>query len=140
MAKRKGVRALSTVFGLCLLGTVATAGASTSSQEIEQRIKPIGKVFVKGSETKPIAAAVAAGPRSGEAVHNTFCTACHSTGVTGAPITGNAEQWGPRKAKGMEVLMEHALNGFNAMPAKGTCMDCSDDEIQAAIEHMLKGV
>ncbi|GAM72674.1 cytochrome c5 [Vibrio sp. JCM 19236] len=37
-------------------------------------------------------------------------------------------------------MVDHAINGFNAMPAKGACMDCSDDEIVAAIDHMIAGL
>ncbi|NMV43156.1 cytochrome c5 family protein, partial [Vibrio parahaemolyticus] len=58
----------------------------------------------------------------------------------GAPKTGNADDWAPRIAQGKDTLVKHALEGFNAMPAKGTCMDCSDDEIIAAIDHMIEGL
>ncbi|MDF4603827.1 c-type cytochrome, partial [Vibrio parahaemolyticus] len=54
--------------------------------------------------------------------------------------SGNADDWAPRIAQGKDVLVKHALEGFNAMPAKGTCMDCSDDEIIAAIDHMIEGL
>ena len=62
------------------------------------------------------------------------CFACHGTGALGAPKS--PDDWAPRIAKGKDTLLEHALNGFNAMPPKGTCMDCSDDEISAAIDFM----
>jgi cytochrome c5 len=29
------------------------------------------------------------------------------------------------------------MNGINAMPPKGMCMDCSDDEIKDAVKHMV---
>ncbi|MCL4163884.1 UNVERIFIED_CONTAM: hypothetical protein GTU68_050249 [Idotea baltica] len=56
----------------------------------------------------------------------------------GAPKKGDHAAWEPRKAKGLNVLLDHAINGFNAMPPKGTCMACSDDEIKAAIDFMLE--
>ncbi len=37
----------------------------------------------------------------------------------------------------MDTLLSNALNGFNAMPPRGTCADCSEEEIQAAINYML---
>ena len=52
---------------------------------------------------------------------------------------GDAGAWSPRVAKGMETLYTHAINGFNAMPAKGLCMTCSDDEVKAAVDHMVEG-
>ena len=63
--------------------------------------------------------------------------ACHTTGAAGAPVIGNADQWAPRIDKGMDTLIDHAINGFNAMPAKGGCASCSDEEIVAAIEHII---
>ena len=50
---------------------------------------------------------------------------------------GDAAAWGPRAATGMDALMNSALNGKNAMPARGLCGTCSDDELQAAVEYML---
>jgi cytochrome c5 len=75
--------------------------------------------------------------RSGEDVYNTYCFACHTAGVAGAPRLGIAEDWAPRLDKGLDTLFATTLSGLNAMPAKGTCMDCSDDELRAAVDHML---
>lgn len=102
---------------------------------IAERIKPVGDVYLAGSE--PVKAEPT-GPRDGVSVYDTFCGACHSSGISGAPKTGDANDWAPRIAQGKDVLKNHAINGFNAMPARGTCMDCSDDEIVAAIEYMIK--
>ena len=118
----------------------ATFAASVSQEEydaIAERIKPVGDVYLAGAE--PVKAEPT-GPRDGAAVYGTFCIACHSSGVNGAPKTGDAGDWAPRIAQGKDVLTNHAIQGFNAMPAKGTCMDCSDDEIIAAIDHMIEGL
>jgi cytochrome c5 len=61
---------------------------------------------------------------------------CHASGAAGAPKFGDAAAWGPRIGKGMDTLYSNAINGFNGMPAKGLCMDCSDDEVNAAVDHM----
>jgi len=63
--------------------------------------------------------------------------ACHATGVSEAPILGNAEQWAVRVAKGADALYTSAINGLGVMPARGTCVDCSDDEMRAAVDYML---
>ena len=55
----------------------------------------------------------------------------------GAPLFADAAAWAPRIAKGMDVLMDSTINGINAMPAKGTCMSCSDDELAATVTYML---
>ncbi|OIQ24967.1 cytochrome c5 family protein [uncultured Vibrio sp.] len=132
-------RILTVLFAALMSSTVACA-ASVSPEEydaIAERIKPVGDVYLAGSE--PVVEAPS-GPRDGNTIYGMFCTACHSSGVGGAPITGDAGDWGSRIAQGKDVLAEHAINGFNAMPAKGGCMDCSDDEIIAAIEHMIEGI
>ena len=108
-----------------------------SDRATEERVKPVGSVCVEGEDCGTAAAKVAAGPRSGEDVYNGHCAACHGTGAAGAPKFGNAADWKPRIAKGEATLLKHALGGFNAMPPKGMCMDCSDDEIKGAIEYMI---
>ena len=45
---------------------------------------------------------------------------------------------GPRLDKSMDELMQTTLNGINAMPPKGTCMNCSDDELAGAVTYMLE--
>jgi len=75
--------------------------------------------------------------RDGATVYNTKCMACHMTGAAGAPIVGKADQWAPRAEKGIDGLLATAKSGINAMPPMGTCMDCTDGELKAAIQHML---
>ncbi|MCV6612366.1 MAG: c-type cytochrome [Amphritea sp.] len=75
--------------------------------------------------------------RDGATVYNTKCLACHMTGAAGAPKVGMADQWAPRAAKGMDALLATAKSGVGAMPPMGTCMDCTDGEMTAAIQHML---
>lgn len=132
---------LSALFVSVIAFSTSVLAAKVSDAEyqaIAERIKPVGDVYLAGAE--PEKPAVAAGPRDGAAVYNTYCMACHSSGVGGAPKTGDAADWAPRIAQGNATMLEHAINGFNAMPAKGTCMDCSDEEIQAAIDHMIAGI
>ncbi|PSW13060.1 cytochrome c5 family protein [Photobacterium sanctipauli] len=127
---------VAAVTAMTLAGTAVAA--DMSDEAIAERIKPVGSVYLEGDA--PAGPAVAAGPRSGDTVYGTFCAACHGTGVMGAPKKGDAADWDARLAKGNDVLADHAINGFNAMPAKGSCMDCSDDEIIAAINHMIEGL
>ena len=67
------------------------------------------------------------------------CFACHGTGAAGAPVLGDADAWGERMAKGMDVVMANAINGIGAMPARGLCMDCTDSHIEALITYMVDG-
>jgi len=74
---------------------------------------------------------------SGKEIYDTKCFVCHATGVANAPKLGDAAAWAPRIAQGMDVLMQSAIDGKNnVMPPRGTCMECSDDDLKAAIEYM----
>lgn len=75
---------------------------------------------------------------TGEQVYNKFCFACHATGVTDAPRFANAEDWAPRIAKGIDTLMATTVSGLNLMPAMGTCMACSDEELRAAVDYLVE--
>jgi len=84
-----------------------------------------------------VAVAGTANAREGKEIYDTKCFTCHATGVAGAPKYGDKAAWGPRIEKGMDALMQTVMNGKNAMPPKGTCMDCSDDELKAAAQYMI---
>ncbi|RMG28121.1 MAG: cytochrome c5 family protein [Gammaproteobacteria bacterium] len=92
-------------------------------------------------KTTLLAAAVAlavSGPLyAGEKIFKTKCFVCHGTGAAGAPKVGDKKAWAPRIAKGIDTLLKHAKNGYNAMPPKGTCMECSDEDLKSTIEYMI---
>lgn len=131
--------ALLTVASLSALLSSTVSAYGQSPEEIALRIAPVGKVCVAGQECEVASAAVAAsdGVRSGEDLYGSVCAACHSIGVAGAPKFGNAGDWAPRLANGMDSLLANAINGINAMPPRGTCSTCSDEEIEAAVVHMV---
>jgi cytochrome c5 len=116
---------------------------------VVERIRPVGQVYLPGEEQDAPAPTVetAAEPEpvatamSGPQVYNSACLACHSTGVGGAPVVGDAALWAPRIAQGVDVLKQHAVAGFTGstgfMPAKGGRMDLSDSEIEEAVDYMV---
>ncbi len=109
-----------------------------TEDEIRERLAPLGAVSRAGDGALPAATAVAdAGPLSGEDVYNQFCFACHMAGVSGAPVFGDAASWEPRLAKGIDELYSSTINGIGVMPAKGTCMSCSDDDLKATVDYMV---
>lgn len=69
--------------------------------------------------------------------YNTKCVACHATGAAGAPKLGDAAAWAPRASLGMDALLASVKNGKGAMPPKGLCMDCTDEQFTGAIQFML---
>lgn len=121
----------------------ASAQAANQDEVIAERIKPVGQVCVQGEECKGVAAIAAAAPagggaRSADDIIAKHCAACHSSGVLGAPKIGDAAAWKERADAqgGLDGILAKAISGINAMPPMGTCSDCTDDELKAAIEKM----
>lgn len=136
------------VFGLLGLALAFSASAQDLSDkqraEIESRIKPVGEVCLEGDSAcggPAVAAASGGAARSGEDVYNSACMACHSTGAAGAPKLGDVAAWADRIAKGSDALYASGINGIpgTGMMAKGGCMNCSDEETNAAVDYMVAG-
>jgi cytochrome c5 len=79
----------------------------------------------------------ATGPARGKAVFETTCTACHGTGVAGAPKFGDKAAWAPRIKTGIDSLYHSALHGKNAMPVRGGNASLSDADVKAAVDYMV---
>lgn len=83
------------------------------------------------------AAAAPAAAVDGEKVYKGICFSCHDVGVAGSPKLGDKAAWAPRIATGNDTLYGTAINGKNAMPAKGGNPALSDAEIKAAVDFMV---
>jgi cytochrome c5 len=119
-----------------------------------ERIKPFGQVAVAGEDNSTLAiketavpvtagsaaAGAAAAPTDGKSAFDAACSACHGTGIAGAPRIGDKAAWASRIAKGTATLEKHAIEGFQGetglMPAKGGRTDLSDDIVREAVEYM----
>jgi cytochrome c5 len=73
----------------------------------------------------------------GQETYQASCQACHATGAAGAPKVGDKEAWAPRIAQGMDTMLTNATNGIRAMPPKGACAACTEDDLKGAIEYMV---
>jgi len=105
-----------------------------------ENIKPVGQVYIAGEsepEVAVVAETVSAEPKSGADVYSSNCAACHASGAAGAPKLGDAAAWAPRIAAGMDTMVANAIGGLNAMPPKGLCMACSDEELRGAVEYIV---
>jgi cytochrome c5 len=135
--------AISLALTLLASGVFAIELTEEQRADIEQRIAPVGEVCLQGESDcgGAAAAAGASAARSGEEVYNAACMACHATGAGGAPLLGDVAAWVDRIAKGNDVLYDSGINGIagTGMIAKGGCMNCSDEEITAAVDYMVAG-
>lgn len=121
--------------------------------EVVERIKPVGQVMLEGAEPAAAPAVTPAEPAAeaaaspapatagvdGEAIYNRACFACHASGAANAPKLGDVAAWAPRLAKGADEMYKSAVNGVagTAMPPRGTCATCSDEELKAAVDFMM---
>lgn len=120
---------------------------NTSGQEVTITGQPVAKPTGGGAAAEtsapapaqPASQAAAGAPRTGKQVYESVCISCHGSGAAGAPKLGDKKAWAPRIAKGMNALMQSALHGVpgKAMLPRGTCNDCSDQELRNAVEYMV---
>lgn len=120
------------VVAVYLLAKLATSGFDVNAEvmtkeAVAARLKPAGESVA--SDAPP-------GMKTGEQVYKAICITCHGAGLAGSPKFGDAGAWGARIAKGWDTLTLHALQGFNAMPAKGGAADLTDDEVKRAVAFM----
>ncbi len=64
------------------------------------------------------------------------CKTCHVNPASPAPQMGDITMWDKRLEKGLPVLVQNAIQGFNAMPAGGMCTICTPDDFEAMIRYM----
>lgn len=127
------------VIGIILLVTYATSGktetgtgtSSQSPEAVEQRLQPVAE---QGYALKDVNAPKTL--QTGEAIYTSTCAACHGTGAAGAPKFGDNAAWAARIAQGEDTLIQHAVQGIRAMPAKGGNPDLDNVEVARAVVYM----
>lgn len=118
----------------------ATPPASMEPEVVQERIEPVAEVTVgepPAVEAPPAETDTASSGGVGEQIVSSVCASCHAAGLMQSPKLGSADDWAPRIDKGIETLYDHAINGFNMMPAKGGRADLTDEEVKAAVDYMV---
>jgi cytochrome c5 len=142
------------LFAIVLFGVARSIGADTQGQavlleplnlkEVHENITPFAHVAIAGKDNSALAivtapaggASAADVPGTGEQAFTKVCSACHSTGVNGAPKIGDHAAWGPRIAQGKDTLYKDAIAGKGNMPPKGGTT-WPDATIRMAVDYML---
>ena len=114
------------------LSMMGKGDTTTGTDDAELRIQPVARVEMQKAAVKSDGK-----PRDGATIYNTLCSACHATGVAGAPKTGDKAAWAPRIATGSAALLKSATEGKNAMPARGGAADLTDAELKAAVDYLV---
>jgi cytochrome c5 len=105
---------------------------------IQERLASPEKINLASNPTFKSEVIEVSSAKSGKDIYNSVCMSCHMSGAAGAPITGKADQWSERLAKGNDTLYSNAINGIGVMPAKGGLMSLTDDEVKSAVDFMLE--
>ncbi len=130
--------ALAAIIGIIFLLTPSKHGGSESGastekvESVAKNLASIGTVAVN-DKTETAGASKA---RSGEEVYKASCQSCHATGIANAPKLDDKAAWEPRIAAGFDAIMDAAINGKGAMPARGGNPAITDEEIKATVLYM----
>ena len=117
VAKVPGLPVLAVLSAMCMLAGCGESGITDGV----------------GSSVKAVPAA---SPQA--IIYAKHCVGCHSSGVGGAPVMGDAAAWASRTAQGLETVYANAINGIRGMPRMGTCSSCSDADIRTTVDFILK--
>jgi cytochrome c5 len=83
-----------------------------------------------------VCVAAPVGAETGQAVYAQQCAKCHDTGLINSPKLGDKPGWAPKLATGVDAMTAAVLKGKGAMPPRGTCPQCSDGDLRAAVEYI----
>jgi cytochrome c5 len=142
-------------FAIVLFAVARTMGADTQGAdvlmeplhlaEVQKNIAPFAQVAIAGKDNSALAAlsAPAGGaapavsvPTTGEQAFTQVCSACHATGINGAPKIGDHAAWAPRIAQGKDTLYKDAIAGKGNMPPKGGT-NWPDATIRMTVDYMI---
>ncbi|MEA3107598.1 MAG: hypothetical protein QOI88_2203 [Gammaproteobacteria bacterium] len=141
------------LFAIVLFAVARAVGKDTQGENVlmdplrlkgvQQNIAPFAHEAIAGQDNSALAAlsapkadAAADVPTTGEQAFTKVCSACHGTGINGAPKVGDHAAWGPRLAQGKEVLYTHAIGGIRGMPPRGGST-WPDATIHMAVDYMV---
>jgi cytochrome c5 len=141
-------------FAIVLFAVARSIGADNQAEHVlldplhikdmQKNIAPFAHVAIAGKDNSALAALsapagaapTAAVPTTGEAAFTQVCSACHGTGVNGAPKVGDKAAWAPRIAQGKDTLYKDAIQGKGAMPPKGGTT-WPDATIKMTVDYMV---
>ncbi len=147
------MRILTAIIFAFVVVNVAFAFKDVNSPfEINKRTAPVGEVSVAketpkqvGDADNPVAEKkVALTLPAITDLYNKACMACHAAGIANAPKFGDKNAWAAKfKATGktkyteqIAILIDTIKKGKGAMPAKGNCPDCTNEQYEALINYM----
>ena len=109
-----------------VLSTPGAQPQALTAEAVSARLQPVARLEIG-------APAAAPGARSGEAIAQATCNACHQAGAAGAPKLGDKAAWAPRIKTGFDALVQSVIKGKGAMPPKAGDNSLTVDEVRRAV-------
>lgn len=127
------------VFLLMSVNYAVCYGQVSREEAIEKRIMPVARAHITQSvgEKAEMKKVVKAAKFDVQAKYKTVCAACHATGAAGAPKVGDKDAWAKFLREDIEVVYYKAIHGNKGMPPRGTCSQCTDDQIKKLVDYMV---
>ena len=76
----------------------------------------------------------------GKQIYSHYCANCHALKPLiplGAPRIGETADWSSRLKQDVSILFKHVDEGQNAMPPRGGCFECTNEQLILAIVAMV---
>ncbi len=120
---------IASFFGVKTDAELAVPAAE--EEAVAEAIAPVAEVEVAAAVEEGGATA-----KTGEEVYNSVCMMCHASGMMESPKFGDSGAWSARISQGLDTMVDHAINGFNMMPARGGNGSLTDEEVKNAVIYM----
>jgi len=114
---------------------VSAGGAGQAAAEKETA--QAQEAAAREAAAEPASQASGGDAKAGKSVYQSTCSACHQTGVAGAPKLGDAAAWKPRAEQGFDALVQSVINGKGAMPPKGGSPALTREQARNAVQYMV---
>jgi len=101
---------------------------------------PATILFADSHRPLDFLASIAGAHDEGEQIVRHYCANCHAVNPLiplGAPRQQIPADWEARVRQGMSILLQHTAEGLRAMPARGGCFECTDEQLLLAVLAML---
>lgn len=79
-------------------------------------------------------------PDAGRKIFKEFCATCHNNPPmidVRAPLIGDKTAWHALQKADKKALLKITTQGAGAMPARGGCFECSDEQLLMTINYIL---
>lgn len=102
---------------------------------------PFTSTFAAEHHPEEFLASIQGSPDAGKQIYTHFCANCHAKKPlipVNAPTIGEKKAWAPYTTnQTINQMIKIIDTGIGAMPPRGGCFECSDNDLKAAITFML---